>query len=228
MTRTIMTLAAVSAIALTGPAVSQTANVNANAGVTARVNQLQTRLQTGIQAGSITQSEAATLREQLRLLRQTERRYSRGGLTSTERRDLQARIQNLRQQIRIAERNTMTRYGSSGFIDRNDDGWDDRDANHDGRLDSGYYGQGGPLEDLEPCPNRTGIGGVIGNIFGGNRNNDCILQPGQRATNNLYGVPVDLRDEYRDDGGYYYRSDGRVIYQIDARTNLVTRVDPID
>jgi hypothetical protein len=29
---------------------------------------------------------------------------------------------------------------------------------------------------------------------------------------------------YRDGNGVYYRSDGRNIYQIDARTNVVTRV----
>ena len=39
-----MTIAAVSAIALAAPAVSQTANVDANAGVTARVDQLQARI----------------------------------------------------------------------------------------------------------------------------------------------------------------------------------------
>lgn len=224
MTRFTFKIAALSAAVLAGPAFAQAGMT----GVETRVDQLQTRLDRGIDAGSITRDEAVPLREQLRILRQTERNYGRNGWTSAERRDMQGRIQNTREQIRVAERNQATRYGSNtGWIDRNNDGWDDRDANRDGRLDSGYYGRGGPLEEVPPCPNRNGLGGVIGSIIGG-QNSDCILQPGQRATSNLYGVPVDMRDEYRDGNGVYYRSDGRAIYQIDARTHIVRRVDPID
>jgi hypothetical protein len=225
MKTTYLTIAALSAITAAAPAVSQTAGT----GIETRVDQLQARLDKGIDAGSITRDEAAPLREQLRTLRQTERTLGRNGWTSTERRDMQSRIQNTREQIRVAERNQATRYGSNtGWIDRNNDGWDDRDANRDGRLDSGYTGQGGPLEELPACTTRSGLGGIIGNIFGAQANTNCILQPGQRATGNLYGVPVDLRNQYRDGNGVYYRSDGNAVYQIDSRTNLVTRVYDID
>lgn len=224
MTRWTLRIAALSGLALAAPLAAQTGMM----GIETRVDQLQTRLDTAIDAGSITRDEAVPLRQQLRVLRQTERTYGRNGWTSTERRDMQSRIKTAREQIRVAERNQMTRYGSTtGWIDRNNDGWDDRDANRDGRFDSGYTGQGGPYEDVPACQARSGLGGVIGAILGG-QTGDCILQPGQRATGNLYGVPVDLRDEYRDGNGVYYRSDGRVVYQIDARTNIVRRVDPID
>lgn len=218
-----VTMAAVSALAVGAPAAAQ--SVNANSNIDIRVDNLQTQLQTGVQAGTITRAEAQPLREQLRLLRQTERQYARDGLTNVERRDLQARIKTLRQQIRYAERNGANRYGASGIIDRNNDGWDDRDTNRDGRLDNGY-GQGGPYEEVQ-CDSRGGIGGVLDSVLG--RNNDnCALRVGQMATANLGGVPYEYRNTYRDGNGVYYRSDGRAIYQINARTHVVTRVYDID
>jgi hypothetical protein len=46
------------------------------------------------------------------------------------------------------------------------------------------------------------------------------LQVGQRVPYNLYGIP----SQYRDGNGVYYRSDGRRIYQIDARNDTVIRI----
>jgi hypothetical protein len=42
--------------------------------------------------------------------------------------------------------------------------------------------------------------------------------------NNLYGVPSQYQSQYRDGNGVYYRSDGRCIYQIDARNDTVIRI----
>jgi hypothetical protein len=78
--------------------------------------------------------------------------------------------------------------------------WDDKDYYVNGR----YTGRGGPVDDW------------IG------------LRIGQRATADLGLVPYSYRARYRDGGGVYYRSDGRMVYEIDARTNLVLRADPID
>ena len=50
------------------------------------------------------------------------------------------------------------------------------------------------------------------------------LRVGQQATANLGAVPYAYRAQYRDGNGAYYRSDGRQIYQIDARTHTVARV----
>ena len=221
MTRIFLTMAAVSALGVGAPALSQSGNVNRSTDV--RIDNLQTQIQSGVQAGTITRAEAQPLREQLRLLRQAERQYARDGLTSTERRDLQSRIKTLREQIRVAERNGTDRYGASGYIDRDGDGWDDRDYDRDGRLDT-YDGQGGPLEEVV-CERRGGINGVIDSVLG---REDCALRVGQLATANLGGVPYEYRNAYRDGNGVYYRSDGRFIYQIDARTNIILRTFDLD
>ena len=77
-----------------------------------------------------------------------------------------------------------------------------RDDDYYGR--SAYTGRGGPLNDW--------IGLLIG----------------QRATSNLGMVPGVYRDRYRDRSDVYYRSDGRMIYEIDARTNIVLNAYPVD
>ncbi len=40
-------------------------------------------------------------------------------------------------------------------------------------------------------------------------------------------MPYAYRNQYRDGSGVYYRSDGRNIYQIDARTQTVARIYPM-
>jgi hypothetical protein len=89
-----------------------------------------------------------------------------------------------------------------------------------GYPNNGYYGQGGPYEDVDVCERRGGIGGLIESVFGGG----SCLRVGDRASGNLYGVPYEYQNQFRDGNGYYFRSDGRAIYQIDARTNTVVRV----
>jgi hypothetical protein len=101
MKKLIMTMAAVSVLAMAAPATAQYASGNFDA----RINQLQANLQAGVQSGRITRGEAVQLRDRLRQLTQLERQYSRDGLTRAERNELQQRIQTLRQQIRAAERN---------------------------------------------------------------------------------------------------------------------------
>ena len=111
-------------------------------------------------------------------------------------------------------------------IDRNRDGWDDRDHDRDGRWDEDeVYGVGGPYEEVE-CVNRGGIGGIFDRVLG---TGDCPgLRVGQRATGNLGAVPSEYRNRFRDGNGSYYRSDGRAIYQIDARTHTVVRIYSIN
>jgi len=92
---------------------------------------------------------------------------------------------------------------------------------------NGYYGQGGPYEEVETCDSRQGvIGGLIDSVVG--RNCTTTLRVGQRVSGGLYGVPYELRNQYRDGYGYYYRSDGNAIYQIDTRTNTVLRIYPMN
>jgi len=237
MTKTLMALVAGTALATAAPAISQIGvNTNSNSHMAVRIGQLQADLQAQIQAGTITRSEARPIRQRLRELRQLEAQYSAYGLTWTERQDLQVRIRDLRSQINYASRNDLTRYGANTWIDNNRDGFDDRDVNRDGIIDqaygangtyqNGYYGQGGPYEPVAQCttPQRGGIAGVLGSVLGTGSSSYCGLQVGQRVSTGLYAVPYQYQGQYRDGNGVYYRSDGRAIYQIDARTNVVTRV----
>jgi hypothetical protein len=199
-------------------------------GFAARIDNLQARIQAGVQSGAITRQEAGPLRLQLRQLIQLERRYSANGLSPQERADLQQRIRSLRQQVRVAaggmrgyDQDDRDGYGQNGGydrrFDRNNDGFDDRDYNRDGRRDD--IDDNG--DDYQQPAQRGGIGGLIDGVLGGGG-----LRVGQRAPANLNGLPSEYRSQYRDGGGVYYRSDGRSIYEIDARTQAIVRVYPMD
>ena len=235
MKKVLLSMAAVGALAVAAPALAQT-NYNSGGAVAidTRIAQLESRLQAGIQARVIDRTEAQDLRMQLRELRRLDRQYSMNGLTRTERADLQQRIRDLRADMRLADGGRFdrdNRFGSwndrdyddqySSRIDRNRDGFDDRDYDRDGRWDDDDRGQGGPYE--EACETRGGIGGIIENVLGSN-NNCATLRVGQRVSGNLGSVPYEYRSQYRDGSGVYYRSDGRAIYQIDARSDTVLRV----
>jgi hypothetical protein len=223
-----------------------------NGNVEVRADQLQIRLQAGVRSGAITRAEAMPLREQLRQLTRLETLYARDGISGRERADLQQRINTLRQGIRMAERGADGRYGrdddrydrdddryGGGDLDRNydrnNDGWDDRDGNRDGRWDvdsrydanrDGYddrdYNRDGRWDNDEGYQ-QTNNGGIVGQIIDRVTGNNG-LRVGQRASADLGGVPYAYRTQYRDSDNVYYRSDGRQIYQIDARTQTVIRI----
>lgn len=225
---------------------------NANGNVEVRADQLQMRLQAGIRSGAITRAEAVPLREQLRQLTRLESLYAQGGISGRERADLQHRINSLRQGIRMAERGADGRYGRDddrydrdddrygrgdvdGRYDRNNDGWDDRDGNRDGRwdVDSRYDSNRDGYDDRdrdrdgrwddEDGYQQGADRGVVGQILDRVTGNGG-LRVGQRVSADLGGVPYAYRTQYRDSDRVYYRSDGRQIYQIDARTQTVVRV----
>lgn len=247
MKKILLSMAAVSALAIGAPAAAQYSNsgyqsggyANVNGNVGARIGQLQARIQAGVQSGAISRQEAVSLRQQLRQLRDVERHYAANGITGREQADLQLRIRNLRQQIRYAE-GGQGGYRQDGYeggyaneqrVDRNRDGYDDRDYDRDGRWEDDRTGQDydrdGRWDDdyqdrYEDQPRRGGIGGVVDSVFGTGG-----LRVGQRVSGGLYGVPYEYQSRYRDGNGAYYRSDGRSIYQIDARTHTVVRVYPM-
>lgn len=246
MNKALLSMVALGAIAAASPAAAQYANVNAGGavGISNRIAQLDTRIEAGIRAGTITRAEARLLRAELRDLRRLERQYAQNGLTHEERATLQARIRDLRQDIRLAgggagDDRYADRYEDeddvyAGRIDRNGDGWDDRDYDRDGEWrDDVHQGRGGPYENDDvyrtECRERGGLGGVLDNVLG--RGDDCngtTLRVGARATANLGAVPSQYRYRFRDGNGVYYRSDGRAVYQIDARSHTVLRVYDID
>jgi hypothetical protein len=221
MNKPLLALAALPLFA--APAAAQygqtSVDARGGAGIENRLVQLETRLDAGIRQGEIDEREARNLRRQLWQLRRTHSMYSRDGLDRQERADLRMRLRTMRQDLRIADRGTYDRYEQYSAYD--DDPYDDRDP-YDGRT--GYYGQGGPVEGDgwvvdETGGRTTGIPGLIGNLFGVGS-----LQVGQRATGNLYAVPYEYRDQFRDTPYVYFRSDGSRIYEIDARTQTVLRI----
>jgi hypothetical protein len=268
MKKILLSMAALSALAVAAPAVAQTSNNGyqnrndsyqdrnngyrnqdygyTNGNISARIARLQTRIQAGVQNGTINRQQAFQLREQVRQLTRLERQYSINGLTGRERSVLQQRLNSLRQQIRMADRGGNGRWDAddrySDFYDRNSDGWDDRDANRDGRwdADSRYDSNRDGWDDRDSdrdgrwqddvndgryqgANNGGVIGQVLDSITGGG-----MLRVGQRAPDNLYGVPSEYRGQYRDGSGVYYRSDNRAIYQIEARGDTVVRVYPLN
>jgi hypothetical protein len=280
MNRLFSTMAAIGALAAAAPAAAQydrQANVGVGLdGVEGRIAQLEARLQAGIQQGRISRREAIPLRLRLRELKRIEFQYGRDGLNGRERADLQQRIRGLRQELRVADGggdraydrydNDDGPYGRGDRVDRNRDGYDDRDIDRDGRWDDDEQGarvdrnrdgfddrdfdRDGRWDDDDqnvrvdrnrdgfddrdydhdgrwdddinedaPTDDRSVVDRVIDNVAGGS-----TLRVGQRASSNLYGIPYEYRDRYRDDRDYYYRSDGNAIYQIDARTGTVARI----
>lgn len=232
--KTLLVSLAVSAAAITSPAAAQYPNDGyqnrgdtyrdddrAGANMAPRIEQMRVRIQAGVQSGAISRREAVSLRTNLRSLTQLERQYSRGGLTNQEQQELQRRLRALRQDVRRADGGANGRYDD---WDRQNDREDDRDDDrYDGRgydTDGRWNDDDRDDDDRQP-PQRGGIGGLIDNVLG---RNDATLQVGQRAPSNLYGVPYEYRDRYRDTNQSYYRSDGRQIYQIDARTQAVVRI----
>jgi hypothetical protein len=90
---------------------------------------------------------------------------------------------------------TACGYAREGRLDRNGDGWDDRDLDRDGRIESGRDEEDG-----------------------------AYLRVGERISGNFDDMPVQYRDRYRDGNGSYYRYDRGNVYQVDARTNLILRI----
>jgi len=228
MNKVLLSMAAVGALAAAAPAAAQYGsnrygynNVNAGdtVGISNRIAQLNARLNAGIQSGAIDRTEGRSLRMELRQLQRLERQYSYNGFTQAERQDLQSRLRDFREDLRMADNGRYDRDNRYG-------NWNDPYYN-----EGAYTGRGGPYEEPYDTYCDTGNRGVIGGVIDsvlGRSNDNCGLRVGARATGNLYSVPSQYRYQYRDGNGVYYRSDGRSIYQIDARTNTVIRAYPMD
>ncbi len=217
MKKVILAVLALPALAIAAPTAAQYYPNNqnqytnqGNVNLSARIDQLRVRLQTGVQNGSITRGEAGPIRQRIRQLNQLERQYGVNGLSGPERADLQQRIRIVRQQLRIADNGANGRYAQ----------WDVEDGYNQGYQQQGY-GQGyQPNQQGYGQPaQQGGIAGILSQVLGGGG-----LQVGQRASGNLYAVPYQYQGQYRDGNGVYYRSDGRRIYQIDARSQTVVRI----
>jgi hypothetical protein len=243
MKRVILGLAALPVLAIAAPAAAQYApnyqNQYANQGtnnLSARIDQLRLRLQAGVQNGLITRSEARPIREQIRQLNQLERQYAYNGFSGQERADLQQRIRTVRQYLRAADNGANGRYAQwdaeEGYSQGYQQGYGQGYQPNQQGYGQGYqpnqqgygqayppyqqgYGQPGYGQPVQ----QGGVAGILNSLLGGSG-----LQVGQRVPGNLYAVPYQYQGQYRDGNGVYYRSDGRRIYQIDARSQTVVRV----
>ena len=231
--------ASVFALAMAAPAGAQYRPAPApyynSTGIDARIGQLRLRLDAELRRGTISRGEAALLRARLDQITRLQRLYLRGGLSARERADLDNRLREFRIALREAS-DRGGRYGR-GDYDRDDDYRDndrddDRRGNASGRGDDDYDDDD-DRDDDRIDRNRDGLDDRDRDRDGRWQDDDddypnATLRVGQRATTNLGIVPYQYRDRYRDGGGVYYRSDGRAIYQIDARTNAIVRIYPLD
>jgi hypothetical protein len=231
--------------------------LGSRAAIDARISRLGARLDAGIRAGTIDRYEAGRLRAELNDLRNLARSYGYGGITASERAQIAARLRSVREDIRVADNGSWDRYDNSywgggatgygynngygstynngtygnGYTGTYNNGYGSTYGNayngYGSSANNGYSGQGGPYEEVETCDSRSGIvGGLIDSVVG--RNCTTTLRVGDRATGNLYSVPYELRNTYRDGYNVYYRTDGQTVYQIDARTNTVVRAYPMN
>ena len=215
---TLLAMSAVAALAAAMPAAAQyqdrySSQYGQDVSFEARIDALRARLDAGLRQGTIDRREAWTLRRQLGELQRLEDRYSLNGFTRFERDDLQQRLRAVRQDLRVADNGGYDRYDRYS--------WDD--GRWDNRYPRAIAGRGGPYEDVVVCERRGGVIGFLDELTG---DRDCFTV-GQRVTFDLDPVPYAYRSRYRDSGDVYYRSDGRAIYGIDARTNAVVEVHRI-
>ena len=208
-----LAMSAVVALAMAVPAAGQVRggynygyNHDADTRFDLRIEQLENRIEAGTRAGTINRREAWRLRNQLSQIDRLEDRYARGGFSVAERRDLQQRIRNLRQNVRVADRGSWDRYERYGY-------WGDEDR---------YLGRGGPIGETA-CVDRRGFAGLIDDLTG----RETCFSVGQRFTGGLYALPNTYRMRYRARPGVYYRTDGRNIIAIDARTHVILDIDPM-
>jgi hypothetical protein len=234
MKNSVLSLIGLSALVSTAPAAAQyyPSNQNqsgsqsqygnqANANLSTRIDQLRVRLQAGVQSGLITRVEAQPIRDQIRELSRLDQQYSVNGYSGQERAVLQQRIRQVRQQLRVVDNGANGRYNQWDADDAYSQGY--QQPNQQG-YNPGYqqpYNQGYQQGYQQPVQ-QGGIAGVVNQLLGVGG-----LQVGQRASGNLSGVPVQYQNQYRDGDGVYYRTDGRRIYQIDARSQTVVRVLPM-
>jgi hypothetical protein len=201
-----MTLAAVSALAVTAPAAAQKQSQYRptppswdNSRQDTR--QLQMRFDAGVQTGAISRREAMGLRAQLRQLTQLERQYSRAGFNPWERRTLRERSRTLNINLMAAERSGN---GPFGRGDRFDD--KDRSGSHE------------RWEGYSQADHRD----MRGDRFNGD------VRIGQRFSDRQVALPMEFRSRFQDSDASYYRYDEDRIYQIDRRTGLIMAMFTID
>ena len=130
-----MTMAAVSALALTAPASAQSWNSHQTHSA-----ELRMQIDAGVESGAISRREMAPLRDSLRQLVALERQFSANGISGREHASLQQRSATLRRQITLAARSgpARTEYDGRGGDERRA-AWEDRyDREHRADWEARY------------------------------------------------------------------------------------------
>ena len=132
MRKFLISVALISATAMTAPAVAQNwgqsgigFNQRGTQDIQARIQQLHQRIDRMYQRRLLSNNERRSLHERAEKINRRLFEYARNGLSQREHRDLQERIQELRQRIE-SER-------FEGRDQRSDDRWDRRDDRRDDR-----------------------------------------------------------------------------------------------
>ena len=92
-----------------------------------------------------------------------------------------------------------------------------------GNVVGGGRGVGGVVGSV--VGGRGGVGSILGSVLGrgGMRTGDVVTG----AIGSVLGGVVGSGSRFRDTNEVYFRSDGQSVYEIDARTNTVMRVHPV-
>ena len=206
-------LAVALAVASGLSSISASAQIGAQSNIQNRLANFQDRIQAGVESGSITRTEAAPLRDQLRQVQQLERRYAAGGLTPDERNLLQPRVRSLRQQIATAERNDYSRPGT-----RRDDGEEDW-AESDRGVGGERYASRDEDWNEERYADELYSGG------GEDRFDDEVgARVGSRVPGAFGALPYELRSEFPETERHTFRFWNGRIYQADRRTGVIVRI----
>ena len=206
-----LTMTALAALSVAAPAAAQPWS-----GQNANTANLQTQLDAGISNGTISRREASSLRSSLRQLLSLERQFSRGGFTGSENATLRQRSNQLRRDIRTAERSGPSGR-SAGWQDRDDDrraSWEDRDDDRrDGRDGGDRWGRDGRGDGyaMDPRFDRPNSG----DRFAGD------ARVGHLAGMRMVALPDNFRGQFRDTEEVYHRFDNGRIYRINRRTNMI-------
>lgn len=222
MKKFLLATAAVAALTTAVPASAQVGDLlrqglasilgSGGASIEPQLRELNNRIQTAYQRGSISQSEASRLQDELRVIARLEQNYRQDGISRDERDDLQQRLRSV--EVRIQQ---------ASYGDNRDGRYDDRHDHNDPDDHDNGYDRNGRWSDNDGRYGRDCPPGLA------KKNNGC-LPPGQakkrgdRYSNQYGGVPSGYGDRFRDTQQYIYRyNDGR-IYQIDRYTNRIVRV----
>jgi len=223
----LMTMTALAALAVAAPASAQPWS-----GQRSNTGDLQLQIDAGLRSGAISRREAMPLRTGLGDLLRLERQFSVNGFTGRENATLRQRSNQLRQQIRMAERNGNPRRaawegrdsdGRAGWENRDDDRrdtrWENRDDDvRDGRKeDRDDDDRDGRWDDRQASfgsdarfdrPNR-------GDRYAGD------ARIGHRAGLRMVALPDQYRSQFRDSADVYYRYDDGRVYRINRRTDMI-------